>query len=111
MMSATADSGAGLIGAVVMLVIQGWLMWRLATLSLRLMTAGPDLAAKLLGWTIGQAQSENPSHFVGGLVGRMGAAGHGLGRGKTGKPDAGNGETTSGGAVAGKAGGAVEKGV
>jgi len=107
-LAGTADSGPGVIGAVVMLVIEAWMVWKITTASLRLMTSAPELAGKIVGWVSEGMRSESPSHFVGGVVGR---AGHGVshsathaGGGKGGKEPK---TPEEGGSMGGKAGGSI----
>ncbi|WP_342627803.1 DotA/TraY family protein [Nguyenibacter vanlangensis] len=106
-LAGTADSGPGIIGAVVMLVLEAWMTWKITTASLRLMTSIPELAGKIIGWASDSLRTESPSHFVGGVVGRTaGGAGHGIA--KVGEKGAGGkGGSEEGGQGAGGAGGGM----
>ncbi|WP_323992869.1 DotA/TraY family protein [Nguyenibacter sp. L1] len=103
-LSGTADSGGGIIGALVMLILEGWMFWKVTTLSTRVITSMPELAGKLIGWATENLRIDSPSHTIGGIVSKTtGAAGHDVAKigGKGGKtPDAG-------GQGAGKAGGGM----
>lgn len=106
-LSGTADSGAGPIGAVVMLVIEAWMTWKITTASLRLMTTTPELAARMLGWTMDSLRTDSPSHFIGGVISKttggvgQSAAKAGQKAGKEAK------EPDAGGSMAGQAGGDI----
>ncbi|MEJ5117127.1 DotA/TraY family protein [Gluconobacter cerinus] len=107
-LSGTADSGPGPIGAVVMLVIEAWMTWKIATASLRLMTTTPELAAKMLGWTMDSLRTDGPSHFIGGVVSKT-TGGVGQSAAKAGqKAGEKEGKTPeAGGTMAGQAGGDI----
>jgi len=105
--SGTADTGGGIIGAVTMLIIEGWMFWKLTTLSTRVITTMPEMAAKFVGWHLDSPASQNPSQFVGGVVSRTsGAAGHSVAHvgGKGGKQPK---TPEAGGAMSGQAGGSI----
>ena len=68
MLSATADTSAGLVGAVVMLVLIGYLHWQLAVRSFNLITALPDRVSRWFGAAPEAAGEDRQTSDVRGLL-------------------------------------------